>query len=341
MGDNMHATHILWHAAGQPEYPQEQPGICRICGEQSAGVAFHAWVRDTFTNHDDLQPGDIICSECLFLFDQGSILLAKKVEKWWRTEEEAIAANSDRVAAWQKKHKTESLPSPKEIGLAERENGWCIPQRMQNYSHIVLRGEWHPLHKGQKAELLALLRQEPELVAIGTSGQKHIVFRARPGWWQVEEQRVAANVAALDACLAHVNAFYTVFSKAEIETGHYSPGRTLQYAQAHGLEAFVNNEAALKQWRGTLYFELAVYLAQKEESNEQDKDRSGAVPGTVPGGAVAADSAVAGAGQRVQTAVRTQHLGTVREQHQGRGVHVEPEQVLQLDLFQAGDPGDS
>src|SRR5690606_766853 len=110
-----HPTHILWQAAGAPAYPQNMAGLCRICGEPSAGVSFDGWVRDTFTNHDILLPGDIICHICQFAFDQAQPELTRRTGK-------------DK------------------------------PQRMQNYSHIVLRGEWHPLHKGQKAELLALLR---------------------------------------------------------------------------------------------------------------------------------------------------------------------------------------
>lgn len=55
------------------------------------------------------------------------------------------------------------------------------PQRMRNYSHFVVNGEWIPLSKGDKARMVELLTSEPfpELAAIADSGQKHIVFRAR------------------------------------------------------------------------------------------------------------------------------------------------------------------
>lgn len=154
----MNATRILYQAAGSPPATLTHHGACRMCGGDGDGIAFDAWVRDTFTNHDQLLPGDIICGPCQFAFAQDSRLLQERTGK-------------DK------------------------------PQRMQNYSHVVLRGQWYPLHKGQKVKLLSLLRQSPELVAIGVSGQKHIVFRARPGWWQVEEQCVAPNLPALDACL--------------------------------------------------------------------------------------------------------------------------------------------
>lgn len=154
----MHATHILYRAAQPPTTDATHTGTCRICGDvDTPGIPFDAWVPATFTNHDQLRPGDTICTICQFAFAQGSTFLAAKTGK-------------DK------------------------------PQKMQNYSHIVLRGEWYPLHKGQKAEILALLRQSPELVAISTSGQKHVVFRTRPGWWQVEEQSVLPDLRALDVC---------------------------------------------------------------------------------------------------------------------------------------------
>jgi len=77
----MHPTHLLWHAAGQPAYPQTDSGACRICGESSAGLSFDAWVRDTFTNHDALRPGAVICHVCQFAFAQDSALLAERTGK--------------------------------------------------------------------------------------------------------------------------------------------------------------------------------------------------------------------------------------------------------------------
>lgn len=289
----MIATHILYGAATPPSSPQSSTGICRICGAEDApGIAFDAWVRDTFTNHDQLRPGDVICEVCQFSFAQSSEFLAARVGK-------------DK------------------------------PQRMQNYSHIVLRGEWYPLHKGQKAEILELLRQGPELVAIGTSGQKHVVFRTRPGWWQVEEQSVRPDLRALDECLVLISKLYAIFSKDEIGTGQYSPNRTMQYATTYGLDDYLSTEAALRQWRGTAYFDLALYLAQKEPPNGLDRVSSDVSPG-----ADALDPPVAGAGTGVQAEVRAQHLGAVREQHSRSSVHEQPGQILQQSLFEIGDSTD-
>lgn len=293
----MHPTHILLNAAQPPPFPSTDTGQCRICGEDGRGISFAKWVADTFTNHDQLYPGDIICSVCQFSFAQSSEFLAARVGK-------------DK------------------------------PQRMQNYSHIVLSGIWHPLHKGQKAAILDLLRQSPELVAIGTSGQKHVVFRARVGWWQVEEQCVKPDLAALDTCLEVIGKLYAVFNKAEIASGQYSPNRTLQYVQAWGMDDYLATAATARQWRGTAYFDLALYLAQKASDDDQTNDGIDRLSITIPSGADHADPPLAGAGTGLQTKVRAQHLGAVREQHQGRRLHQQPEQVLQQSLFPLGDSAD-
>lgn len=55
------------------------------------------------------------------------------------------------------------------------------PQRMRNYSHFVVNGRWHPLSKAAKPLMWQLLTQFPEVAVIAVSGQKHLIFRARPG----------------------------------------------------------------------------------------------------------------------------------------------------------------
>ncbi len=58
--------------------------------------------------------------------------------------------------------------------------GKDVPQRIRNYSHFIVNGDWLPLSKADKSAMTALLLNPPfpELAAIASSGQKHIVFRA-------------------------------------------------------------------------------------------------------------------------------------------------------------------
>jgi hypothetical protein len=184
-------------------------------------------------------------------------------------------------------------------------------QRMRNYSHFVHAGEWIPISKGNKRRMRELLLDpETEVAVIAESGQKHIIFRARPGWWQFEEAPLRPFARKLTEVLGAVEALYNGgFSKAEIETGRYIQHRILTF----GLDQWRPLEHLVSSVRGTHALELALFLAQKEEADGESDD-SGQV--TVPD--MARDR------RRLQEQVRAQHLGPVRRPDKKRGVYGEP-----------------
>jgi len=259
--------------------------ICRICGKAGEGQSFEAWVKPTFMDWDKLVPGEIICSDCLFWFEERSEELARRVGK-------------------------------------EK------PQRMRNYSHFIVAGEWIPLSKGDKTRMQALLFASPfpELAAVAVSGQKHIAFRAQRnppgaagGWVQVEEQALYLAPDKLRAVLATVEALYAGFSKSEIETGDYAGYRVLKF----GLEAWQSLEAVVSPQRGSLLFQLALFLAQKGTSGDGRTQAAGH--------RTAGDSMARDAGG-LQKPVSDEHLGSVSRPDQERGLHKQPGQVYQLTL---------
>ena len=201
---------------------------CVMCGAETEGLLFTEWVKPTFTDHDKLQDGDVICDDCLFWFDEKSEKLAQMVGK-------------DK------------------------------PQRMRNYSHFIVDGKWIPLSKGDKRRMQSLLLDEPfpELAAIAESGQKHIVFRAPrnlpngyAGWVQFEEQSLFVVPDKLWKVLDVVERLYIGFSKTEIETGKYAGYRVIKF----GFERWQALDFELRQHRGSLLFQLAVFLTQKGEN---------------------------------------------------------------------------
>jgi len=162
-------------------------------------------------------------------------------------------------------------------------------QRMRNYSHFVVDGKWIPLSKGDKRKMAHILTmQEPEVAIIAVSGQKHIIFRAQPGWWQVEEQSHLADPDLLQWYLERVEALYTGFLKSEIETGDYRQHRVLKF----GVGCWRAYEDALRPFRGTALFELAVFLAQKKKGESSGRSErptqsgSDATGGSVEGNPV-------------------------------------------------------
>jgi hypothetical protein len=135
------------------------------------------------------------------------------------------------------------------------------PQRMRNYSHFVVDGKWIPLGKGNKAKMAELLLRKPELAIIAISGQKHIIFRAQPGWWQVEEQSALPFPSKLRELLGIIESLYVGFSKSEIESGNYAQYRIRKF----GLPEWWALESQIKSERGGLPFTLALFLAQKKK----------------------------------------------------------------------------
>ncbi len=204
------------------------------------------------------------------------------------------------------------------------------PQRMRNYSHFIVNGEWSPLSKGNKAQMRELLLGDPfpELAAIADSGQKHIVFRAtrnaagsKAGWVQLEEQKLYLIPDELHGLLVLVEKLYEEFSKGEIESGDYAGYRILKF----GMDRWLELENQIKVMRGKPIFSLALFLAQRSDDGESgNQESSGGVTGVN----------LAGNARRFQKPVSNDHLDTVREPGEKRGVHKQSGEVHQPTLFE-------
>ena len=205
------------------------------------------------------------------------------------------------------------------------------PQRMQNYSHFVVGGQWIPVGKGDKALMRDILLRHPfpEMAVIADSGQKHIAFRAprnppgqSAGWAQFEEQRVWVESAALGALVDRIERLYVIFSKGEIESGDYSASRIL----AFGVPAWQELEQAIKGQRGSALFSLAIFLAQRKEDERGSDTPAG-------GGPSGAD--LEGDAGRLQEPLPPDDLAAVRRPGEVGGLHQQSGQAAQLALFEA------
>lgn len=217
----MSATHHIYQAAGSPAINGEAKGICRTCGIGGVGVPFADWVKDSFTNHDLLREGSIVCRACLFCFEEKSEILKAKT-------------------------------------------GRDKPQKMRTYSHFVVDSQWHALTKADKRRMRELLASNPTVAVIAESGQKHLLFRARVGWWQFEEIPTLPDWVRVESLLFIIEELMVEFSKAEIETGRYPHPRIIKFGIARWREL----SALLEPARLSAYFQLAIFLAQKDESRD-------------------------------------------------------------------------
>lgn len=151
--------------------------------------------------------------------------------------------------------------------ILQQRTGRDKPQRMRNYSHLVTsHGAWLPLGKDQKRTIAHVLTSTPLAVAaISTAGQKHVLFRARAGWWQFEELAVRPDPAQLARLLDPVTALYGMgATKGMLRTGEY--GTT--WLRRVDLAVWWHHEQAIRRDRGSPLFELAVWLTQREDSDD-------------------------------------------------------------------------
>lgn len=219
-----------------------------------------------------------------------------------------------------------------------RRTGKDKPQRMRNYSHFIVSGEWEPVSKGNKRRMQDILLGSPfpELAVISDSGQKHIALRAvrndpghSAGWVQYEEQRLWVDPPELARLLEAIERLYAVFSKSEIASGQYAANRVLKF----GMSAWGDLESQIKRARGSPPFDLAIFLAQKKE-----EDYGPSATGT--GGSTAGADLEGNAGG-LQEPLPPDDLAAVRRPGPVGGVHGQPGPDGQLPLFATGgDAGD-
>jgi len=132
------------------------------------------------------------------------------------------------------------------------------PQRFRNYSHFVLNNEWHMKDKGQKSDMLTLLVSKPEICVIAESGQRHLLFKHKPGTWQFEDQTIYPDVDFLMYLHSLVYSLCCTFSIDEVLSGQYSQHRIIK----HGASLWREAESKLKQHRGTPMFSLSLFFAK-------------------------------------------------------------------------------
>lgn len=146
------------------------------------------------------------------------------------------------------------------------------PQRMRNYSHFIVAGQWTPLSKAHKRKMLELLgapKAFPELACIADSGQKHIAFQAKrnpsgqsEGWVQFEENSLWVKPSELKSLIVTAEEMKQGFSEKAIESAEYEGAFIIKF----GFARWQSLENVLKISRGTLLFKLALFLSQREDN---------------------------------------------------------------------------
>jgi hypothetical protein len=223
----MNATQLLYNAAGSPPMAGHQIGACRICGLIGNGLPFSAWVKDTFTDHDKLQSGEIICEACQFAFVESSAELARLVgkDKPQRMRNYSHFVNG---GEWR----------PLSKGNKDVMRSLLLGSSFPELAIIADSGQKHIIFRAR----------------VNPPGGTR-------GYVQIEEQTAYIDRQELEVMLGLVERLYAGFSKSEIETGRYAQHRILKF----GLIPWTALENVIKRRRGGDVLRLALFLAQRED----------------------------------------------------------------------------
>lgn len=198
-------------------------GICRITGEKSKGQIFSKWVKDTFTDHHCLKPGDIISNEAAFCFVEDSTVIQAKT-------------------------------------------GRDKPQKFRTYSHILTTsGDWLCMTKADKKAIAALVSAgEIEIICLTDSGQKHVFFKHRPGFWQLDESFILPDVPEFSRLHTRMQELQALgFGQEQIKSGKYYHAQIIKA----GVERWRAIESQIEAQRGTPIFDFAAWLMYQLNDN--------------------------------------------------------------------------
>lgn len=142
-----------------------------------------------------------------------------------------------------------------------RKVGADKPQRFRNYSHFIDKdGNWHCFSKANKREMLAMMLSEQDMFAcIAASGQKHILFKTKMGYWNFEGEQIVKDVDLLQ----NLNRLMLILldlgaSKSNILKGHYS----IANMSKEDILSLREVEREMRLHRGTPIFSLCIFLTQ-------------------------------------------------------------------------------
>lgn len=226
----MNPTKMLYTAANEPVVSDLQPasGHCYLCGEAvEVAVPTKKRLKKTWTAHDTaaMPESDWLCPACV-----------------WSLSEKAT-------------HPEQSKPF-----------------KMRTQSHFVNGGKWRVLGLSDKAVMRDILLSPPDgdwMLALCDSplSASHIIYNTpinTGSTWAVNlgGTLTPGNPRLLAELLKPIEQLYNAsHTKTNISTGNY----TTKYITAQGEAAWAECEAIILPHRGKPLFELAIFLAQKDE----------------------------------------------------------------------------
>lgn len=130
-------------------------------------------------------------------------------------------------------------------------------QRFRTYSHIVFNNTWFCVTKADKQQIFEMICLGAQLVCLTDTGQKHILFKHKPGMWQLDELYIYPDIEYLKMLHSTMQNLLEVgFTQSSIIAGTYNPN----FIAKNGFDVWNENEKELKEHRGKPMFDFASWM---------------------------------------------------------------------------------
>jgi hypothetical protein len=147
--------------------------------------------------------------------------------------------------------------------LIQKKTGKEKKQRFRTYSHIVDNlGNWHCLTKANKREIYDFIINDAKVVCLTETGQKHIFFKHKLGFWQLDELFITPDIELFK--FLHKNMCELMrlgFSQAEIIENKYRQHNIKKME----LKIWYDIETKIKAYRGKGIFDFVSFMLFTDE----------------------------------------------------------------------------
>lgn len=142
------------------------------------------------------------------------------------------------------------------------------PQKVRSYSVLMHGGKVHFCTKADKKRMYEMICDGAELVCLAESGQKHILFKHRVGFWQIENiNNITPNIALLQRLMKAAHALIALgFTQTECISGQYATYKFSKHPNPmQAIAEMQEYEAVLSAHRGSAFFDFFSFILYKPD----------------------------------------------------------------------------
>lgn len=134
-------------------------------------------------------------------------------------------------------------------------------QRFRTYSHIIDKeGNWHCYTKANKEQIYLAILDEAQLICLTDSGQRHLLFKHKIGFWQLDDLHVQPDIETFKKIHSTLSKQLELgLNQTQAISGDY-PVYILAKFTKDQIAIWKENEDVLKKYRGQEIFDFTAWL---------------------------------------------------------------------------------